>query len=394
MDIQPAERLQKLPPYPFARLRQRIAQKKAEGADVITLGIGDPDRPTPDPVIEALCRTIADTDDPNRHRYGCDVPVPELPEAIKEFYRRRYGVTLQGDQVQVTGGSKDAIVKLALGIMNPGDIGIAPCPGYPTYNIGHVFASATTHRVPLRAENAFLPDLDAIPAEVKRLAKVLWLNYPNNPTTATADLCFFQKAVDFGREHGILIAHDSAYSENTYEGYKAPSILEVDGAEEVAVEFFSLSKAFNMTGWRMGCLAGNPSAVKALKLVKDNVDNGSLRAIQFAAATALDRAEAIFAEVNSVYRKRRDMVVDALNRAGWPVQTPQATIYVWAPVPEKFGGDSGAFAETLLDKAGVVVTPGRAFGEHGEGFYRISLTYPDEVLEEALGRIVQTGSKS
>lgn len=391
MEMQLSNRLSQLPPYPFAKLRARIAEKKAQGVKVISLGIGDPDQPTPDLVIDELCRAVQDPDDANRHRYGCDVPVEHLTKAVIDFYKRRYGVTLTPEMVCITQGSKDAIVKLCMGILNPGDIGIAPCPGYPTYNIGHVWASAVTHRVTLRKEKGFLLDPEELPAEVRRLGKLLWINYPNNPTTALADTAYFKQMVEFGQANDILIAHDSAYSENTYEGYKAPSILEVDGAAETAVEFFSLSKAFNMTGWRVGCLVGNPSAVKALKLVKDNVDNGCLRAIQSAAALALDKAEAIFPAVNEVYRKRRDMVVEALGKAGWPVEAPKATIYIWAPVPEKFKGDSGAFAEELLEKAGVVVTPGRAFGAGGEGYYRISLTYPDAVLEEALGRIIDLG---
>ncbi|HUU23868.1 MAG TPA: aminotransferase class I/II-fold pyridoxal phosphate-dependent enzyme, partial [Phycisphaerae bacterium] len=288
-----------------------------------------------------------------------------------------------------TMGSKDAIVKLALSILNPGDLAIAPVPGYPTYNIGHVFAGAVTYHVPLRKENAFLVDFDAVPAEVRRQAKLLWISYPNNPTTAVAPLEFFEQAVEFGRRNDILIAHDSAYSENTYDGYRAPSILQVDGAEEVAVEFFSLSKAFSMTGWRAGAVVGNPSAVGGLKTVRENIDNGSLRAIQFAAAKALDLAEQLIPPINAVYQRRRDLVVDALNAHGWSLERPKATIYVWAPVPDKYDGSSGAFVTDLLEKTGVMVTPGRGYGQWGEGFFRISLTYPDEVLAEAMDRIVE-----
>jgi len=391
MEVEYAERLKKLPPYLFADLRRKMAAAREKGIKVITLGIGDPDTPTPDPVVEELCRAVRDTSDVNRHRYGCDVPVAELPEAIRAFYKRRYGVALREDQVVTTMGSKDAIAKLPLAIMNPGDIGIAPVPGYPTYNIGHTFAGGVTYQVALRAENGFYPDLESIPADVGRLAKIMWLNYPNNPTTAVADLDFFERVVEFGRRNDILIAHDSAYSENTYDGYVAPSILQVPGADEVAVEFFSLSKAFSMTGWRVGCMVGNASAVKALATVKENIDNGSLRAVQFAAAKALNMAEQIIAPINEIYRRRRDMVVDALNRAGWSIEKPKATIYVWAPVPEKYNGSSGAFAADLLERTGVVVTPGRGYGQWGEGFFRISLTYPDEVLQEAVERIVKTG---
>ena len=382
-----AERLQKLPPYLFVDLRQKIQAAKAGGVDVISLGIGDPDIPTPDPVVDTLVQAIQNPEDPDRHRYGCDIPVDAFPQAVLDFYQRRYGVTLSDDQVATTLGSKDAIVKLALGILNPGDIGIAASPGYPTYNIGHVFASATTYYAPLLRENDFYVDFDAIPDEIKRLAKVLWINYPNNPTTATADLDFFARAVEFGRQNGILIAHDNAYSENTYDGYRSPSILEVEGAAEVAVEFFSLSKAFNMTGWRLGFVVGNPTAVSAVKTVKDNIDNGSLRALQFAGAKALSIAHEVTPAINSVYQKRRDIVVDALTDSGWAIDRPRATMYIWAPVPPRFNGSSRAFATALLEEVGVVVTPGLGYGQWSEGYCRISLTYPDEVISEAISRI-------
>jgi LL-diaminopimelate aminotransferase len=389
MEVQLSERLKKLPPYLFVDLRRKIAAAREKGVKVISLGIGDPDRPTPDPVVEELCRAVNDPNDPNRHRYGCDVPVPQFAQSVQGFYKRRYGVVLRDEQVVTTSGSKDAIAQLPMAVMNPGDVGIAPAPGYPTYNIGHVFAGAVTYQAPLLRQNGFLMDFDAIPHEVRRQAKILWLNYPNNPTTATADLEFFRRAVEFGRKHDILIAHDSAYSENTYDGYRSPSIMQVEGADEVVVEFFSLSKAFNMTGWRAGCMVGNASAVKALRLVKDNTDNGTLRAVQFAAAKALDLAEKIVPPINAVYQRRRDMVIAALNKAGWSLQPPKATIYIWAPVPEKYNGSSAAFCTDLLEKTGVVVTPGLGYGQWGEGFFRISLTYPDDVIQEAVGRITQ-----
>lgn len=360
---------------------------QAQGVDVISLGIGDPDIPTPDPVVESLTHAIQNPNDPDRHRYGCDNPVDDFPQAVCDFYQHRYGITLSDDQVAITLGSKDAIVKLALGILNPGDIGIAASPGYPTYNIGHVFASATTYYAPILRENNFYVDFDAIPDEIKRLAKVLWINYPNNPTTATADLDFFERAVEFGRQNNILIAHDNAYSENTYDGYRSPSILQVDGAAEVAVEFFSLSKAFNMTGWRLGFVVGNPTAVDAVKTVKDNIDNGSLRALQFAGMKALSIADEITPAINTVYQRRRDMVVDVLTDSGWDIEKPKATMYIWAPVPPRFNGSSRAFATALLEEVGVVVTPGLGYGQWSEGYCRISLTYPDSVIEEAISRI-------
>ncbi len=387
MDVQVANRLEKLPPYLFADLRRKMADARARGIKVLRIDIGDPDSPTPDPIVAELCRAVRDENDPDRHRYGCDRPVEALPRAVIDFYRRRWGVRLADDQVVITTGSKDAIAEFALGILNPGDLAIAPVPGYPTYNIGHVFAGAVTYQVGLRREDGFLLDFDAIPLEVRRLAKVLWINYPNNPTTAVAPLEFFQRAVEFGRKHNILIAHDNAYSENTYDGYKSPSILQVAGAEDVAVEFFSLSKAFSMTGWRVGCMVGNPSAVKALTRVQENVENGTLRPIQFAAVTALNKAEELIPPINAIYQRRRNLVVDALNTKGWSLERPKATIYIWAPVPERYKGDSTAFATDLLEKTGVMVTPGRGYGQWGEGYFRISLTYPDAVLTEAMQRI-------
>jgi LL-diaminopimelate aminotransferase len=389
MDIQLSERLKKLPPYLFADLRRKIARKRSEGVDVISLGIGDPDNPTPDAVVDELCRAVRDPADANRHRYGCDQPVGQYAQSVRDFYKRRWGVTLGEEQVVTTNGSKDAIAQFPMAFLNPGDLAIAPVPGYPTYNIGHVFAGAVTYQAPLLRENKFLVDFEAIPKEIRRQAKLLWINYPNNPTTATADLEFFARAVEFGRKNNVLIAHDSAYSENTYDGYKAPSIMQVPGADEVAVEFFSLSKAFNMTGWRAGAMVGNASAVKALHTVRDNTDNGSLRAIQFAAAKALDLAETIIPPINAIYQRRRDMVVGALNAAGWRIEKPKATIYVWAPVPEKYNGSSAAFAADLLEKTGVVVTPGLGYGQWGEGYFRISLTYPDAVIKEAIGRMTR-----
>lgn len=388
-----ADRLDKLPPYLFVDIRQKIAAAKDRGVDVISLGIGDPDHPTPDPIIETLYQTISNTEDPDRHRYGCDNPVDDFPNEIINYYDRRFNVSLKDDEVAITMGSKDAIVKLCLGILNPGDVGIAASPGYPTYNIGHVFSSATTYYAPILRENDFYVDFDAIPDEVKRLAKVLWINYPNNPTTATADLDFFKRAIEFGRQNDILIAHDNAYSENTYDGYESPSILQVDGADEVAVEFFSLSKAFNMTGWRLGFVVGNSTAVQAVKKVKDNIDNGSLRALQYAGAKALSIADEITPKLNQIYQKRRDTVVDTLVKSGWSIDKPKATMYVWAPVPDRFEGSSRAFATDLLEDAGVVVTPGLGYGQWSEGYFRISLTYPDDIIEVAINRIQEFSSR-
>lgn len=389
MEVKLSDRLSKLPPYLFADLRRKMREAQDRGVKVIRIDIGDPDFPAPKAIEDELVRAAQDAEDVDRCRYGCDRAVEGLKRGFVDFYRRRWGVELADEQIVPTMGSKDAIAKLPMAIMNPGDVGIAPVPGYPTYNIGHVFAGAVTYQAPLRKENDFLVDFDAIPMEVRRQAKILWLNYPNNPTTAVAPMEFFERAVEFGRTNDILIAHDSAYSENTYDGYRAPSILQVPGAADVAVEFFSLSKAFCMTGWRVGCLAGNASAVAALGKVKDNVDNGTPRPVQYMSAKALEMAETLVPPINEIYRRRRDLVVDALNAAGWSLEKPKATIYVWAPVPDRYQGDSGAFVADLLDKTGVMVTPGRGYGQWGEGFFRIALTYPDAVLRDAMDRIIQ-----
>ena len=388
MNVTPSNRLAKLPPYLFADLRRKMRQAQGRGVKVLRIDIGDPDSPAPDPVVREMIRAVDDKADADRHRYGCDRPVAAFPQAVRDFYRRKWGVQLAEDQVVATSGSKDAIAQLPLAMLNAGDLAVAPVPGYPTYNIGHVFAGAVTYQLPLRAENGWLPDFEEIPLEVRRQAKLLWLNYPNNPTTAVAGMELFARAVEFGRANDILIAHDAAYTENVYDGYVAPSILQVPGAAEVAVEFFSLSKAFCMTGWRIGAMVGNASAVAALNTVKENIDNGTLRAIQFAAAKALNDAEKLIGPINEVYRRRRDLVIGALNAAGWELAAPKATIYVWAPVPRRCGGDSGAFAAELLETTGVMVTPGRGYGQWGEGYFRISLTYPDAVLSEAMDRIV------
>jgi len=312
--------------------------------------------------------------------------VPAFPEAVSAWYQQRFGVTLPPSDVVTTLGSKEAIAHLPLAYVNPGDTVLAPDPGYTVYNIGTVFCSGVTHFLPLRAENSFRPNLATIPASVRRNARILWLNYPNNPTSATAPQEFLQQAVDFARENDLLVVNDMAYSETTFDGYVAPSILQCEGAFEVALELGSLSKPYNMTGWRIGYAVGCPEAVQALGTVKDNVDSGVLRAIQFAAARALTDSQECVAAMNRVYQQRRDLVVDTLNRLGWNLRKPQATFYIWAPVPEGHG-TSIEFASKLLDEVAVVVTPGIGYGEHGEGYFRLALTYPDEHLRIAMERI-------
>jgi LL-diaminopimelate aminotransferase len=382
-----ASRLDKVPPYLFAEIRRKVAEAKARGIDVISLGIGDPDQPTPDHIISELCRSIRDESDPDRHRYGGDCPVAEFPQAVAEWYGRRFGVELDPKaEVCTLLGSKEGIAHLAWAMVDSGDVTLVPEPGYTVYYTGTVFAGGTCHWMPLVKENAFLPDLTAIPRDVLKAAKLMWLCYPNNPTTAVAPREFLESAVKLARDNDLLICHDLAYGENSYDGYQAPSILEVDGAKEVAIEFNSLSKPFNMTGWRLAFAVGNPLAVEALTLLKDNVDSGVLRAIQFAGIQALTGPLDCLAELNERYRRRRDLVVDTLNQLGWDLEKPKATFYLWCPLPDGYTS-SIEFAALLLDKAGVVVTPGIGYGPHGEGYFRISLTYPDDRIEEAVGRI-------
>jgi len=384
-----AKRLELVPPYLFAEIARKIRAAREAGVDVISLGIGDPDAPTPDVLIDEAVRSLRDENDPNRHRYGGDMPVDDYPLAVAEYYQKRFGVQLDpATEISTTIGSKDGIAHIPWAFIDPGDVALVPQPGYPVYNIGTLFAGGESYFMPLRAENDWLPDLTAIPSDIAKRARILWLNYPNNPTAAVATLDFFNEAVEFARTHDILICHDAPYAEIAYDGYRAPSILQADGAKDVAIEFNSLSKHFNMTGWRIGMAVGNAVAVKALNLVKDNVDSGVLRAVQFAGAKALRDLPEYGAEISEkIYKPRMDIVLGAMNKMGWNVKAPKATFYIWAPVPDGFDGSSAKFAEFLLEKAGVVVTPGRGYGEAAEGYFRISLTYPDHRLQEAMERI-------
>ncbi|HEX8237787.1 MAG TPA: LL-diaminopimelate aminotransferase [Abditibacteriaceae bacterium] len=387
--MQTAKRLELIPPYLFAEIARKRRAKIEQGVDVVSLGIGDPDIPTPDPIIEEAVRSLRDANDPDRHRYGGDMPVADYPQAVAEYYKTRFGVDLDPKtEVLTTIGSKDGIAHIPWAFIEKGDVALVPEPGYPVYNIGTLLAGGESFMLPLRADNGWLPDLQSIPSDVARRAKILWLNYPNNPTAATATLDFFREAVEFARANDILICHDAPYAEIAYDGYRAPSILEVEGAKDVAIEFNSLSKHFNMTGWRIGMAVGNAKAVAALGLIKDNVDSGVLRAVQFAGAKALRDLPEYGAKISQeIYKPRMDRVVSTLNKIGWNLQAPKATFYIWAPVPDGFDGSSAKFAEHLLETAGVVVTPGRGYGQAGEGYFRISLTYPDARLDEAMQRI-------
>ena len=378
-----ADRIEKLPPYLFAQISKKVAAKKAEGIDVISFGIGDPDLPTPPHILRALEEAAAD---PANHRYPETEGLPEFRSAVARWYERRFGVSLDPQkEVLSLIGSKEGIAHVALCFIDPGDVALVPDPSYPVYEIGTMFAGGTTHRMPLLEENGFLPDFDAVPSHVADRATVLWLNYPNNPTGAVADMAFFERAVAFAKRHDLAILHDGPYSEVAYDGYRPISLLQAPGAMDVGVEFHSLSKSYNMTGWRIGMAVGNPQIIDALMRVKSNIDSGVAQAVQHMAIAALNGPQECVAEHNAIYQRRRDKVIDALRNLGLQVMPPKASLYVWAKVPD--GMTSAGFAERLLDEAAVIVTPGNGYGPHGEGYVRISLTLADDRLDEGLRRI-------
>jgi LL-diaminopimelate aminotransferase len=379
--MQPSSRLDRLPPYLFAELERKIREKKAAGVDVISLGIGDPDTPTPQPVIDALAQAARD---PGTHQYPANRGRPELREAFARFYARRFGVTLDAETEIVPAlGAKECVFNLNLAFLDPDSVALAADPGYPVYTGGPLLAGAEAVLMPLLPERGFAPDLDAIGADVAERARLLYLNYPNNPTGAILPDGLFERAVEFGREHDVLIVHDASYTETTFDGYVAPSFLETPGAREVGVEVFSLSKGWNMTGWRTAAIVGNAEAVATYWKLKTNIDSGMFEAVQLAAAAALDAGPP--AEMSPIYQRRRDLVCDALAEIGVDVTPPKGTIYVWAPVPE--GHTSASYCELVLEESGVVVSPGGSYGTNGEGFFRISLTVPDERLAEAVERL-------
>ena len=382
--MQLAQRVQQLPPYLFARISEMIAAKRAAGVDVISFGIGDPDLPTPDYILDSLKRAA---DVPANHRYPETEGLPEFRQAVARWYQRRHGVTLDPEKEIVSLiGSKEGIGHFPLVLIDPGDVALMTDPGYPVYEIGTMFCGGESVKVPLREEDGWLPRLDAIPADLARRAKMIWLNYPNNPTGAVCDLAFFERAVAWAKANDVVIAHDLAYSEVTYDGYVAPSILEVPGARDVAIEFNSLSKSFNMTGWRIGMAVGNAELVGALRRVKSNIDSGVPQAVQEMAITALDGSSEAIGSHNAIYLRRRDRAVEVLRALGLHVDPPKASLYVWARLPE--GERSSAeYAARLVDATGVVVTPGVSYGEAGEGYIRLSLTIPDERVEEGLRRL-------
>jgi len=381
--MKPSSRLERIPPYLFAELERKIAAKKEQGVDVISLGIGDPDTPSAELTVDALQQAAAD---PGTHQYPSNRGRLEFRAAVAAFYERRFGVTLDpATEIVPALGAKECVFNLNLAFLDPGDVALAADPGYPVYTGGPLLVDAAPALMPLLPERGFAPDLDAIDAGARDRARLMYLNYPNNPTGAVVPDGLFEQAVEFAREHDVLVVHDASYTETTFDGYVAPSFLATPGAKDVGVEVFSLSKGYNMTGWRAAAIVGNAAAIEAYWRLKTNIDSGMFDAVQLAAAATLERGDEIAREMSTVYQRRRDLVCDALREIGVEVTPPKGTIYIWAPVPG--GYDSASYAEHVLEESGVVVSPGGAYGPNGEGFFRISLTVSDERLAEAVERL-------
>ena len=378
-----SDRLGKLAPYPFVEISRIIAEKRAAGADVVTFGIGDPDIPTPQPIIDRL---LDASQDPPNHRYPETDGLPEVRRAIAHWYEQRFGVQLDPDkEVLPLIGAKEGIGHAAFCFLDPGDVALIPDPAYPVYGVGTMFAGAESHIMPLYERNGWLPELDAIPGPVADAAKLMWLNYPNNPTSAVATHEDLAAAVAYCREKDIALLHDAAYSEVGYEGYRATSCMQVDGAKDVSLEFHSLSKTYNMTGWRFGMAVGNADMIKALFQIKANLDSGIPQAIQQMAIEALTGPQDCVDSNVEIYQRRRDRVIKALTTLGLTVDVPRASLYIWARVPEGF--TSAELAARLLEETDIVVTPGSSYGQYGEGYIRLSLTTPDEQVEKGCQRL-------
>lgn len=378
-----SDRLKRLPPYLFVEIDKAKKKARDEGRDIIDLGIGDPDIPTPKFVIDALNKAAHD---PATHRYSLDQGIPEFRAAAARWMKKRFGVELNADnEIYPLIGSKEGIAHLPLAFINPGDVVLVPDPSYPPYRSGTIFAGGEVMYMPLLENHKFLPDLRAVNHQMLHRAKIIFINYPNNPTSAVCDKNFLEMVVDFAKKHNLIVACDAAYSEITFDGYKAPSIFEIKGAREVAVEFHSLSKTFNMTGWRIGFACGNASIIEGLAKVKSNIDSGIFSAIQRAGVAALDNYDKHIRSVIKIYEERRNILVDGLNGLGWKVEKPKATFYVWAKVPPRY--TSATFAATLLDRCDIVATPGNGFGEHGEGYVRFAVTVDKKRIREAVERI-------
>ena len=378
-----AQRIKTLPPYLFAQIDQKKREKLQQGVDLIDLGVGDPDIPTPQPIVEAMKRAV---EKPEHHRYPSYEGMLSFRQAVANWYKRRFGVDLDPNTEIVTLiGSKEGIAHFPLAFVNPGDVVLCPDPAYPVYKIGTIFAGGEPYILPLKEENGFLPDFKSVPKDILKRAKIIWVNYPNNPTSAVAEESFYRELIDWARENNIIVASDLAYSEIYFGDKKPMSILQVEGAKEVAIEFHSLSKTFNMTGWRLGMAVGNKDLIAGLGKVKTNVDSGQFQAIQEAGITALSLPEEEVQKIRDIYRERRNAMIKALEDVGLEVYKSDATFYLWVKVPK--GYTSAEFVSLLLDKCGIVCTPGNGFGQYGEGYFRISLTVPTERLLEAVERI-------
>lgn len=376
-----ADRINSLPPYLFATIDKARQDAIKKGVDVINLSIGDPDMPTPPHIVEAMIRSVGD---PARHRYPSYEGMLSFRDAAAKWYKKTMKIDLDPEsEVLTLIGSKEGIAHIPLAFLNPGDVSLVPDPGYPVYNIGSILADGKPFKMPLLAENDFLPDLDAIPKDVAKKAKIMFLNYPNNPTSATATTGFFEEVVDFANENEILVIHDNAYSEMTYDGYKAPSFLAIKGAKDIGIEMHSLSKTYNMTGWRLGFAVGNREMLAGLGKVKTNVDSGAFEAVQEAGIAALSGPQDCVRDMNLIYKERRDTLITGLNELGLDVKPPKATFYVWVKVK----GRSLDFTKMLLEKSGIVATPGVGFGEYGEGYIRFALTQSVERINEAVERM-------
>ena len=377
-------RLDKLPPYLFVEINRKIAEKQAKGEDIISFAIGDPDMPTPQHVIDQLCQAAQD---PANHRYPETAGLPELCQAIARWYERRFEIVLDPNkEVLPLIGSKEGIGHISFCLIDPGDLALVPDPGYPVYSMSTILAGGEPYYMPLAEEHDFLPDLEAIPEKIAGKAKLLWLNYPNNPTGGVAELDFFEKAVRFAKKHNVAICHDAPYTEVAFDGYRPPSFLQAAEAREVGIEFHSLSKTYNMTGWRIGMAVGNARIIDALFRFKSNLDSGIPQAIQRAAIEAFTGPQDCIGERNTMYQQRRDKLAKALNDIGLRARLPKASFYIWARIPD--GYTSAGFTAELLDKTGVAVTPGLGYGSAGEGYIRLSFTLPDDRLEEGIRRLL------
>jgi LL-diaminopimelate aminotransferase len=381
--VRTAQRIAALPPYLFAEIDRKAQVKRDQGIDVISLGIGDPDTPTPERIVNAMCEA---SHDPSNHRYPSYFGAQRYREACAGWMKRRFGVDVDPNtETLALIGSKEGIAHIFLAFVDPGDVTLVPGAGYPVYHTGGILSGGETYWMPMTEENGFLADFESTPSDVLKRAKMMFLSYPNNPTSAVANEEYFDRAIAFAKEHDLLLIHDNAYSEIGYDGYRAPSFLERPGAKDVAIELFSCSKAYNMTGWRVAFACGNAQAIKALGTVKSNIDSGVFTAVQDAAIEAMSGPQSEIDELCAMYQRRRDLVVGALAKIGMQAATPKATIYIWAKVPD--GYTSADFASHVLEAANVIVPAGSAYGPSGEGYIRISLTTPDDRLEEAVARI-------